>query len=72
MTTMSKSDDEHLARAALLAERIYHEAHRIAAKGGADPIEVSGLTIAMAALWGKTEVEGDGAWPSEPTVLAPQ
>ena len=69
MTSMTKSDDERLARSALLAERIYHEAHRIAAKTGADPIEISGLTIAMATLWGKADVEGEAAWPSEPTVL---
>ncbi len=51
MTLLTKTDEEDLALTAVIGERIYHEAHRIAAHGGAEPIEIAGLSVAMAVIW---------------------
>jgi hypothetical protein len=52
MTQLSKAAEDRLTLTANLVERMYHEAHKIAAHGGAEPAEIAALTMAMATIWG--------------------
>jgi hypothetical protein len=49
--TLSAAVEAHIVNVATVAERLYHEAHRISAHNGAQPEEIGALTIAMASLW---------------------
>jgi hypothetical protein len=54
VSLLTKEEEDHLFRASVLGERIFHEAHKIAAhNGAAEPAEIAAITIAIALAWAR-------------------